>query len=155
MTRWRLLAMLGAWGVLVASLWVSSARPAALVLGGVVAVLGVALFVVVDLATDIGRIGWTRPSRPPSPADGQDRTIEAFRRQARGAVWTGSTQLNDTLVELVDDRLLAHHRIDRGSHPAAADAALTPTLRRLVAGRRLPVTSVRTLQHVLTDIEAL
>jgi len=33
--------------------------------------------------------------------------------------------------------------------------ALTPTLRRLVAGRRRPGTTVRELDRILTDIEAL
>ena len=43
MRRWRVLAALGVWAALVVALWVSDARPAALVLGGVVAVLATAV----------------------------------------------------------------------------------------------------------------
>ena len=57
--------------------------------------------------------------------------------------------------QLVDDRLLAHHHIDRVAQPQAADELLTPTLRRLLAGPRRQTATPRELQRIHTDIEAL
>ena len=52
-------------------------------------------------------------------------------------------------------RALVHRHIDRAADPAAAMEALTPTLRRLVAGPRRRGASVRELDRIVTDIEAL
>mgnify|MGYP001171027980 FL=1 len=155
MRRWRVLAALGVWAALVVALWVSDARPAALVLGGVVAVLATAVFVLVDLVAGISRVQWTQRSQSSNASARLDRPVESLRRQARSAWLTGSTQVNDTLVELIDDRLLAHHRIDRRANPVLANETLTPALRHLVAGHRRPVTAARDLRQILTDIEAL
>ncbi|MGB8859995.1 MAG: hypothetical protein WCC60_12100 [Ilumatobacteraceae bacterium] len=155
MTRRRVLVTMGSWATLVVSLWVSHSRPAVLVLGGLVAALAATVFVLIDLSSGISRMEWTRRSSAPGSSGVRDRRVESLHRQARGAWWTGSTQIDDTLVELVDDRLLAHHRIDRGADPGAAGEMLTPTLRRLVAGPRRQTAAVRELRQILTDIEAL
>ena len=70
------------------------------------------------------------------------------------ARWFGSAELGGTLVDLVDDRLLAHRHIDRATDPAAAMEVLTPTLRHLVAAQR-PAVGLRQLGRIITDIESL
>lgn len=155
MTRQRVLVTAFVWGVLVVALWSSNASPVEAVLGGIVAAIAATVFVVFDLAADIGRVEWIRRSRTPPSSGASDRRVESFRRDARGAWLTGSTEINEMLVELVDDRLLARHRIDRRADPTAADELLTPTLRRLLAGPRRQVAAVRELQQIVTDIEAL
>jgi hypothetical protein len=149
------LVALGVWAVLVTSLWASQSRPAVLVLGGIVAVVTASILAMLDLAHAVVRVEWTRRSHRPGSGRGGDPRVSSLRHQVHGAWWTGSTAISDTLVDLVDDRLLAHHRIDRESHPAAAMEALTPTLRRLVSGPRRQTAAVRELRQILTDIEAL
>jgi hypothetical protein len=141
--------------VLVVALWASNSSPAEAVLGGIVAAIAATVFVMLDLAGDISRVDWTRRARTPPLAAASDDRVEAFRRRARAAWLTGSTEINDMLVELVDDRLLARHRVDRHADPTAADELLTPTLRRLLAGPRRQVAAVRELREIVTDIEAL
>jgi hypothetical protein len=67
----------------------------------------------------------------------------------------GSTELRTQLVSLVDDRLMAHHGIDRSSDPVRADAVLTPALRRLMSEPRSSGLGLRELRRIVTDIEAL
>jgi hypothetical protein len=154
-TRRRVLLALGVWAVLTTSLWASQSRPAVLVLGGIVAVVTASILVMLDLTHAVVRVEWTRRSRRPRSSRGDDPRVSSLRHQVHGAWWTGSTAISDTLVDLLDDRLLAHHRIDRASDPAAAMEALTPTLRRLVSGPRRQTAAVRELRQILTDIEAL
>ena len=155
MSRWRVLAALGVWVTLVVSLWASHSRPAVLVLGGIVAVATASVLVMLDLAHSVVRVEWTRGSHGASPRRGDDPRVSSLRHQIHGAWWTGSTAISDMLVELVDERLLALHRIDRASDPDAAMAVLTPTLCRLVSGPRRQTAAVRELRRILTDIEAL
>lgn len=154
MTRWRIVGAVALWAVLVLALQASNAHPAALVLMGVVAAFVATLFVFVDLCTDIRSVEWTRRSSVDDRPAG-DRRVESVRRQSRNAWWAGAGGINATLVELVDDRLLAHHHIDRATDPAAADRMLTPALRKLVAQQRGQTAGVRALRQILHDIEAL
>lgn len=154
MTRRRVLVTLGVWVALVVSLWLSNASPAVLVLCGMVAALCATAFVLIDFVADISRVEWiTR--RPVRIEDSVDRRVEAVRHQVRSAWWNGMDQINDTLIALVDERLLTHHSIDRSTDAAAADRALSPTLRRLVAGPRRHTAPVRELRQIVTEIEAL
>ncbi len=155
MTRWRALAMVCVWLVFSVSLAASNARPAVLVLAGIVAVVSAVIVVTVDLSHVVIRVGWTRP-----PQVRRRSTRGAIRGSARCALelhdarWFGSAELRRTLVDLVDDRLLAHRHIDRATDPAAAMEVLTPTLRHLVAAQR-PAVAVRQLGRIITDIESL
>ena len=81
--------------------------------------------------------------------------VSSLRTELYDAWWFGSAELRGSLVDLVDDRLLAHHRIDRATDPAAAMEVLTPTLRQLVVVDRRPAVAVRQLDRIITDIEAL
>ena len=154
MTRWRAVATVCDWLVLSVSLAASNARPAVLVLAGIVAVVSAVILVTVDLSNAVIRIGWTRPKQVRRSTRGSDPRVSSLRAQLYDARWFGSAELRGTLVDLVDDRLLAHRHIDRATDPAAAMEALTPTLRHLVAAQR-PVVAVRQLGRIITDIESL
>lgn len=153
----RSIAVLAIWGVVAASFALAGSDPSVLALGGIVVVIGVAVFASYDLVRFIApaapgaRIGDRESGRGRS----DDETVLALRNALLRARRFGSVDLRDTLVELIDDRLLTAHQIDRGTDPDAALAVLTPSLRRLVADPSRPLASVRELRRALTDIEAL
>lgn len=155
MTRRRLVVVLASWLVLVVVLAISDARPSVWVLGGLVAAIAAAVYVLVDLADTVEGVEWTRRGRRQTPVRTTDSRINAVRSKALGSWWAGAADIGVTLVDLVDDRLRAHHRVDREADPAAAAALLTPALRELVAAPRRSSFSPRELQDLLTDIEAL
>lgn len=153
--RRRALVVVGAWLVLVGSLWASDSQPALIAFAGIVAAFAAVVFAGVDVGSGMQRVEWTT-SNPRRPAAAEhDPRVNYLRHRVQAAWLTGSTEISDTLVELVDDRLRAHHRIDRATHPQAADQLLTPTLRRLLSGPRRQTATPRELERILTDIEAL
>jgi hypothetical protein len=154
-TRRRLLVVLAGWALLTLALWASDAHPAVFVLGGVVAAIAGTLYVMLDLADAVDEVEWTRRARRQTPVRRADPRVSSMRRKAQATWWSGSSGIGDTLVELVDDRLLAHHRVDRATDPAGAAALLSPALRALVQAPQRTSTSPRELQHLLTEIEAL
>ena len=154
MTRWRALVTVCVWLVISVSLAASNARPAVLVLAGIVAVISAVILVMFDLSNAVIRVGWTRRRQLRRARRGSDPRVSSLRTQLYDARWFGSAELRGTLVDLVDDRLLAHRHIDRATDPAAAMAVLTPTLRHLVAAQR-PAVAVRQLGRIITDIESL
>jgi hypothetical protein len=153
-TRWRALAIVCVWLVLSVSLAASNARPAVLVLAGIVAAVSAVILVMFDLSNAVIRVGWTRPRQERRSTRGSDPRVSSLRTELYDARWFGSAELRETLVDLVDDRLLAHRHIDRATDPAAAMEALTPTLRHLVVTQR-PAVAVRQLGRIITDIESL
>ncbi|HEX2784017.1 MAG TPA: hypothetical protein VHN36_10560 [Ilumatobacteraceae bacterium] len=154
MTRWRALVMVCVWLVLSVSLAATNAQPAVLVLAGIVAVVSAVILVMFDLSNAVIRVGWTRPRQVRRSTRGSDPRVSSLRTELYDARWFGSAELRGTLVDLVDDRLLAHRHIDRATDPAAAMEALTPILRHLVAAQR-PAAAVRQLGRIITDIESL
>lgn len=155
MTRTRLLVIGALWLVLALLLGVTGARPSAVALLGAVCAIATVVLVTLDLSRGVQTVTWTRRSRRPGVRQGSDRRAVGLRRQMTSARWLTSTELRDTLVSLVDDRLVAHHRIDRQAAPAAARAVLTPSLQRLVDAPRDERTGLRELRRVVADIEAL
>jgi hypothetical protein len=153
-TRLRALVTVCVWLVLSVSLAATNARPAVLVLAGIVAAVSAVILVMVDLLNTVIRVGWTRPGQVRRSIRGSDPRVNSLRTQLYDARWFGSAELSGTLVDLVDDRLLAHRHIDRATDPAAAMEVLTPTLRHLVAAQR-PAVAVRQLGRIITDIESL
>jgi hypothetical protein len=146
--------MVCVWLVLSVSLAASNARPAVLVLAGIVAVVSAVILVMFDLSSAVIRVGWTRPREVRRSTRGSDPRVSSLRTELYDGRWFGSAELRGTLVDLVDDRLLAHRHIDRATDPAAAMEALTPTLRHLVAAQR-PAIAVRQLGRIITEIESL
>lgn len=153
MSRARLVTVVVVWWGLWLVLLASDARPDVVLLGGVVAVSAAGILATLDATRVVDHLEWTRPpERRPEPSD--DPRVARLRHQVSGARWQQSRELTDALVALVDDRLQQRHGIDRAADPVAADAVLTPALRRLVAddGRTLP--GIRELRRILTDLEA-
>ena len=155
MTRWRASVTVCVWLVVSVALAASNARPAVLVLAGIVAVVSAVILVIIDLSNVVVPVGWTRPRQVRRSTRGSDPRVGSLRTQLYDAWWFGSAELRGTLVDLVDDRLLAHRDIDRATDPAAAMEALTPTLRHLVAAHRSPAIAARQLDRIITDIESL
>lgn len=155
MNRRRLLVAVCVWAALVLSLWVSHARPAAFLLGGIVAVVVTIIFATIDLTGAISSVRWSRRSDLPVSTRGTDPRVSSLRHQVYRAWLSGSPQISNTLVDLLDDRLITNHHVTRADDPVAADKLLTASLRRLVAGPRRQTATVRELRQILTDIEAL
>lgn len=154
MTRSRALVTVCVWLVISVSLAASNSRPAVLVLAGIVAVVSAVILVMIDLSNAVIRVGWIRPRQVRRSIRGSDPRVNSLRTELYDARWFGSAELRGTLVDLVDDRLLAHRHIDRATDPAAAMEVLTPTLRHLIAAQR-PAVAVRQLGRIITDIESL
>lgn len=155
MIRRRIITIVAVWAILVFLLWVSDSQPAPLAVGGIVAAITALIFVVFDVVSDPVRIDWGGNDRPPPPPASADPRVVDLRRQLEAAWRADSTRVTTTLVELVDDRLSAHHHVDRATDPDAAALLLSPTLRRLTAATRRQAITPRELQRILTDIEAL
>ena len=155
MIRRRVITIAATWIVLVFLLWVSDSRPAAFAIGGIVAALATIIYVAFDVVAEPVRVDWGGNDRPPPPPPSADPRVVDLRRQVQAAWRTDSTRVADTLVALLDDRLAAHHGIDRAANPNAAAQLLSPALRHLIAPTRRPTITTRELQRILTDIEAL
>lgn len=155
MTLPRAITIVASWLVLVLALWATDSEPAVLALGGIVAAIAALLMAALDVSALATRVEWGRRDNPQPTAAADDPRVGRLRRSAQATWLTGSTWISDTLVDLVDDRLAAHHHIDRATDPEAADKVLTPTLRRLVTGPRRRTATPHELQRILTDIEAL
>lgn len=151
MTRRRVWTVAGSWLVLSLALWASDAEPEVVVLAGLVAALAAGGFACFDLARITFPITWTRRQA----ALAQDERAVGLRRKLNAGAQYDSTELHDSLVTIIDDRLLAHRGIDRHRAPDEAAEVLTPRLRALVAGRRRGITAPRELERLLTDIEDL
>ena len=136
MTRGWIGAGVAAWIVLSVSLWVSDASPDVVVLAGVVAVAVGGTFAAVGLGRAVATIRW--PATGPNPAMPvePDRRIVRFRRDARNAVRSDSTDLHARLSALV------------GEHPDGSAAT-----RRLAAGPNRRIGSARELDRILSDLE--
>jgi len=155
MTRSRLLGALGAWVVLSVALWVSGARPQVIALGGAVAAIAAVIATAYDLGTSTLRVGWPQPRMEgPAPRE-EDPRVAQVVRDARAAIRSDSPQLRDTLIDLVDERLLVHHNIDRSVTPDLAARMLTPNLQRLLTSPPHRIARVTELRAILTDIETL
>jgi hypothetical protein len=153
--RTRAIVVVAVWALAVLALQVSGARPAPLIIGGIVAALAGLVFATRDLFRSARTVTWSRRSPGVRFTRRNDPRVSSLRRQFTGTNWQGSSELNDTLIDLVDDRLAAHHGIDRAIDPVASDIMLAPSLRHLVAEPDRPLSGVRELRRIVTDIEAL
>lgn len=155
MTRGQAAAAAAVWLVLSVGLWAVGTRPAVVVLAGIVAAAATGLVLLARLVDDVLPIEWHHDPEGPGAVARTERCLLPLRNQLDLARRYQAPDLHLTLVELIDERLQAHHRVDRAGDPAAAGAVLTPTLARLVGGPPRPLTSARELRQILTDIEAL
>ncbi|MEP7113520.1 MAG: hypothetical protein ABI862_09665 [Ilumatobacteraceae bacterium] len=155
MTGRRAMITLCVWLLLSIALWASRSRPAVVLLAGIVAILAAVIVVTLDLGRAIVPVEWSRRPRWSSSSQGVDPWVISLRNQLDQGRHYGSTELRERLVDLIDDRLLVHHHVDRTIEPAAAMGMLSPTLRAFVEGPAKPVTSLRILRRIVTEIEAL
>ena len=155
MTRLRVIGTIAVWFALSVLLTIAGARPAVVVIAGVVAAVATLTFVTVDLSHAVTSIDWGRRHRGLRFEPGNDQWGLKVRQQLQRAERSGSTDLSDALVRLVDDRLVAHHGIDRASDEAAAHRILSPALRRLVRHPPPRIAGVRDLDRIVAEIEAL
>lgn len=152
MNRYRLGVTVIVWAVLVVALTASDAEPQVLVLGGMIGVVAATGFVAVDLIRAGGAVPWARAPRPYAVTS-RDEAVSTLVRQIRGAERAPSSMLRDTLIDVVDARLLDRYGIERVNQPEAARAVLTPGLRRLGEQRRLRLSSLAELDALLTEID--
>ena len=155
MSRNRVGLTVAVWLALSALLWMTDASPAVFALGAIVAVLSAIFFVMLDLARSTVGVAWLQETEDRPTRYERDPRVTGLIKDATAAGRLDSSWLHVTLVELVDDRLATNHDIDRAVEPEAAMAVLTPELRRLVTGTQLRNANPRTLQRVLSEIEAL
>ncbi len=155
MTRWRIIITTVAWLLLWGALQLTDSRPDPLLLAGIVTAIAVILVVLRDMIELVAPVEWVSPYEVGSSLRGRDTRVDTLRRQLDGAPWLSRQSIGDVLVELIDDRLLAHHGIDRYERPDAAAALLSRRLRRVVAepGRSAPI--LRDIDRIIDDIEAL
>jgi hypothetical protein len=156
-TRRRALAVLVVWVGCVAVMAGLEMRPAVLALGAIVAAVAGVIAVVFDLADLPVPVDWSAVRDSGTSNRGADPRVRTLRRQLLDERRLDLGHLHRTMVELVDDRLLAHHHIVRAADPAAAAAVLAPSLREVLASSpddRL-LSDPRRLQRILTDLEAL
>ena len=155
MTRRRIIVTAGIWAALSLELLRADAQPSILVLAAIVALIAVTLSIAVDLVVGIESVQWPAlPSDAPVDTSLQKRA-DKLRAHATGASKGSTTTLHLSLVELVDDRLLANHGIDRHADPERADQVLPMSLRRLVAGPDRGISNAGTLSKLVRDIEEL
>ena len=155
MTRLRVIGTVAVWFALSVLLAIAGARPAVVVIAGVVAVVATLTFLTVDLFHAVTSLHWSRRHRGLRFEPGSDQWGLKVRQQLHRAERSGSTELSDALVRLVDDRLVAHHGIDRARDEALAHRILSPALRRLVCHPPPHIAGVRDLDRIVTEIEAL
>lgn len=155
MTRQRVIVVAFLWLLITVPLGLTGAEPEVIALAGVMLAAAALIVSSMDLASDLSPVPWTRRSRRPTGSAGSSWRSVALRRQMTSGDRSASTELRTQLVSLVDDRLLAHHRIDRVTSPLQADALLTPAVRRLVAEPRSATMGLRELRLIVADIEAL
>lgn|GEM_PF-2666258 len=155
MTPLRITVTTVCWLLLWGTLALADAQPDPLLLGALVAVIAVGIIVLRDLVEAVEHVEWVSPYEVGPGRRGRDARVDTLRRQLDGAPWMSRQSIGDVLVEIIDDRLLAHHDIDRYENPAAANALLTPRLRRVVAEPGRAATILRDVNRIIDDIEAL
>ena len=91
MTRWRALVTVCVWLVVSVSLAATNARPAVLVLAGIVAVVSAVILVMFDLSNAVIQVEWTRPRQVRRSTRGSDPRVNSLRTATvrRAVVWFG------------------------------------------------------------------
>jgi len=147
-----LLAGLVGWGF---TAWVGlRPQPLLVILATVTCVTFGAL--VTHVHAGVETISWSAPRRSARPRYGLDPRFSRLSQDLseNRDPQVLAAQLHTTLVRVIDDRLSAHHGIDRTAHPEQAHAVLGTVL-AAYAATPAARTSRRQLSDLLTRIEAL
>lgn len=168
--RWRVRITVGV-GIAVGVVMVLlGMEPRLVLVGCVVAIVAAAAWLVVDLGVSMSSVVWrdqgsvaVMRARP----DGRVMVLRSRLRRRTGRSRSprvfGSDhaspadEIIDSLVAVIDDRLLAEFGVDRSTDPAGAAELLGPDLTRFVTdpASRLSMTQPRSLTHTLALIEDL
>lgn len=158
--RWQWRRRIGiavaAWLGAVLVLAVTSMRPAVVGLAAVTAAGAAVLWLVLDLSDVSAPVDWRAHSDASAATRGADARVRVLRRQITdGRMLDGPSALHRSLVEIVDDALRAHHRIDRSSDPSrAADVLGRPLYEFVVSASPGPeLADPRRLAGWLDQIE--
>lgn len=156
--RRRLAVVVACWAVVVAVMAGLGMEPNLVVLAAVAAVVGVIIWVVLDLSDIAAPVDWRTTREGGGRGVAHDVRVSALRRQLGAAGALGSDDMVHTsLVAIIDDRLASEHGVDRLTQPALAAPLLGPDLDEFVTRppSRERWADPRFLPAVLDRIEAL
>lgn len=158
--RWwtRLLTFVGIWLAAVAVLGLMDMRPSVTALAAITAAVAGVLFVVLDVGDLAVPVDWRATSDGGTSARAADARVGFLRRQiSDGRALDGPSVLHHTLVGLVDDALITHHRVDRRADPERARALMGEELAQFVDGHTAPavLADARQLSTTIARIESL
>lgn len=142
------------WVLLAVSLWASGWKPSVISLAGIIAVITALGAVTVRLAIAAPLVRWPERKEWAAPSK-EDKRVTSFVGSMQWSDWNDTTKTRDTLIQILDDRLLERHGIDRHANAEAAERSLTPSLRRLVGEPTRRLARASELRAILTDLEAL
>jgi hypothetical protein len=146
------LALVGAGGAWALTAWIGM-RPRPLLLVLTVLAAFACAWLLEDVATDRYELDLDAPRRRMTPRWGLDprfSRLAASLRPPHDAHLVAS-QVHATLVPIVDERLLAHHGIDRAVEPERAREVMDP---KLAAYIERPPEARKNLMAFLSDIVA-
>ena len=141
-------------------------------LGFVVIVATAATWLILDVGQATAPVNWHNYGAAEDAVTRPDRRVQVLKARLRqptrrgralgsvGATPTGradpSDEIGDSLVEVLDDHLVADRGIDRSEDPVGAAEALGPELMQFVSDPavRRSMTQRRTLVRTVTSIEA-
>jgi threonine dehydrogenase-like Zn-dependent dehydrogenase len=138
---------------------VTGMGPDVLLVAAAAASIGVGAWIVVDIAEATPSVAPIGAAAPRQPEHRVDRRVTRLRSGlAHGQSDQFSAErLHGSLVEIIDDQLMAAHQIDRTSDPDAAATAMGSELARFVddPAARVSLPGTRELDRILAEIERL
>ena len=147
-------------------------EPRLVLVGFVVIVATAATWLILDVGQATAPVNWHNYGAAEVAVTRPDRRVQVLKARLRqptrrgralgsvGATPTGradpSDEIGDSLVEVLDDHLVADRGIDRSEDPVGAAEALGPELMQFVSDPavRRSMTQRRTLVRTVTSIEA-
>lgn len=158
--RWRVRATtIGSiWALVFAVMAWLEMGPRPVLLAGIAAALAAGLWLMLDVSDIAAPAAWAAAYDTGGTRRGADSRLRLLHRQIQHAPSHDEGRvLHRLLVDLIDDRLLAEHGIDRAVEPARAAAELGADLAAFVtvlpSARQL--SNPAFLSSILTRIEAL
>jgi hypothetical protein len=159
---WRIaiLAIAGAVALALAAAVLTGMGPKIALFVGFGILTGAATWLLVDMGMRASVAApWDTATHVVPAANAFDVAIASWRYRIPSGVRDthGVDRLRDALVELIDDRLLSHHRVDRQHDPERARAILGADLHGFVndPGTATSLTDLRLVERLVSRIEQL
>jgi len=146
------------WAVLFAITAAAQTDPEPFLLASLIVGACAVIWLAVDLSDLAERAQWSTYALSGGRRRGADARVGVLQRALVDvATRDDRERLHSVLVGLIDDRLAAHHGIDRAAEPARAEEILGDELSRFIAAPPKPVYFGNPvyLSRILTDIEHL